>query len=101
MGFASYIRDVALTKDFSFTVAGYYPGIGADVYIPWLPGGALMEELSGAVSLSQRRCYAADNTALEALAQAASQWFVEADPEAVTDPGRSGAAQPRPGACAA
>ncbi len=74
-----------VTKDFPFTVVGAYPGSGTDVYLPWTPGEELMVSLSGAVSLSSARCYAADNEALDALAEAAKEWFVEADPTAVTD----------------
>ncbi len=74
-----------VTKEFPFTVTGFYPGSGTDVYLPWTPAEELMVSLSGAVSLSSARCYAVNNEALDALAEAAKEWFVEADPTAIPD----------------
>ncbi len=66
----------------TLTVAGYYQGIGVDIYLPFGTAMELAVTLSGCRSCDSVSFLAADNRQLEALSQAASACFGVADPTA-------------------
>ena len=66
----------------TFTVAGYYEGKGKTVYLPFPAALNLASELSGGISCDSISFIAKDNQGLDALGEAASQYFGTVDPSA-------------------
>lgn len=67
-----------------FTVAGWYPGAGTTLYIPYPAAQRLMDELSEVRTVDSISFYAAHNDELDALSKAAGKKFSMVLPNAST-----------------
>lgn len=75
--------DIQGTDLFSFAVAGYYKGIGNEIYIPFDTGMRICDGLAHARTVDSLSFLAKDNTQLDELRDAASDVFGEVDPYGV------------------
>ncbi len=68
--------------EITLTVAGYYAGMGQDVFLPFGTAMAVAMEISDCPSCDSIAFLAADNLRLEELAEVASDYFTVVDPSA-------------------
>lgn len=74
--------DDPTNRTLEFTIAGWYTGGGPEIYIPYPVSQTLAQAISGEATTDSISFLAADNEALDAMTEAASEIFTSLDPTA-------------------